>query len=64
MNEEIRKGAKELVELGNIIEDKVRRVSELESEIEKLQVYRNERGSLLLHGILDAPNNKTVEMSG
>lgn len=63
MNDEIRKGAKELVELGNIIDDKLRRVNELESEIEKLQVYRNERGNLLLHGILDAPNNKTVEMS-
>ena len=63
MNEEIRKGAKELVELGNIIEDKVRRVSELESEIEKLQVYRNERGIILLHGILDAPNNKAAEIS-
>ncbi len=63
MNEEIRKGAKELVELGNIIEDKVRRVSELESEIEKLQVYRNERGIILLHEILDAPNNKAAEIS-
>ena len=41
MNEEIRKGAKELVELGNIIDDKIKQVSELESEIERIQVYRN-----------------------
>lgn len=63
MNEEIRKGAKELVELGNIIDDKIKQVSELESEIERIQVYRNERGNQLLHMILDSPNNKTVRIS-
>ena len=35
------------------IDDKIKAVHELESEIEKLQVYRNERGEQLLRGIID-----------
>ncbi len=45
--------AKELMDIGNRIEDKIKEVQELEKEIEKLQVYRNERGEQLLIGLID-----------
>lgn len=45
--------AKELMDIGNRIEDKIKEVQELEKEIEKLQIYRNERGEQLLIGLID-----------
>ena len=54
--DEIRARAKELLDLGNRIEDKIREIQKLESEIEKLQVYRNERGEQLLIRLIDSRN--------
>ena len=54
--DEIRSRAKELIDIGNRIEDKIKQVQELEKEIEKLQVYRNERGEQLLIRLIDSRN--------
>jgi len=50
---EQRQRAKEMMELGNRIEDKIKEVQEIEKEIERLQIYRNERAEQLLHGLID-----------
>jgi hypothetical protein len=50
--------AKELMDIGNRIEDKIKEVQELEKEIEKLQIYRNERGEQLLIGLIDQKEKK------
>jgi hypothetical protein len=54
--DEIRSRAKELMDIGNRIEDKIKQVQELEKEIESLQVYRNERGEQLLIRLIDSRN--------
>lgn len=51
--EEIRNMAQELLALSNTIQDKLNDISELEDDVEKLQVYRNERGNQLLHRLMD-----------
>jgi len=53
MNDEIRKRVTELIKLGNDIEDKIEQVGKIESDIEKLQIYRNERGNQLLHMLME-----------
>ena len=59
MNDEIRERAKELMELGNRIEEKIEAVHKLEQEIEKLQIYRNERGEQLLTRLIDQRKSET-----
>ena len=54
--DEIRSRAKELMDIGNRIDDKIKQVQELEKEIENLQVYRNERGEQLLIRLIDSRN--------
>ena len=54
--DEIRSRAKELIDIGNRIDDKIKQVQELEKEIENLQVYRNERGEQLLIRLIDSRN--------
>ena len=54
--DEIRSRAKELIDIGNRIEDKIKQVQELEKEIESLQIYRNERGEQLLIRLIDSRN--------
>ena len=54
--DEIKARAKELMDIGNRIEDKIKQVQELEKEIENLQVYRNERGEQLLIRLIDSRN--------
>lgn len=61
MSDQLRARAKELLELGNNIEDKINQVAKLESDIEKLQVYRNERGEQLLRMLIDSRNYETLE---
>ena len=56
MNDNLRERAKELMSIGNTIDDKIKQVEKLESEIEKLQVYRNERGEQLLTMLIDSRN--------
>jgi len=55
---DIRERAKELLKLTNSIDDKYKQIEALEKEIEKLQVYRNERGEQLLTKILDIGGKK------
>ena len=54
--DEIRSRAKELMDIGNRIDDKIKQVQELEKEIENLQIYRNERGEQLLIRLIDSRN--------
>lgn len=49
----LRERAREIIEIGNNIEEKIEQVRKLEQEIEKLQVYRNERGDQLLHELME-----------
>lgn len=57
-SKEQKQRAKELLDLSNRIDDKIKEVQELEKEIEKLSVYRNERGEQLLHGLIDQEDKK------
>ena len=55
---EQRQRAKEMMELGNRIEDKIKEAQDIEKEIERLQIYRNERAEQLLHGLIDQEDKK------
>lgn len=55
---EQRQRAKEMMELGNRIEDKIKEAQDIEKEIERLQIYRIERAEQLLHGLIDQDEDK------
>jgi hypothetical protein len=52
-----RERARELIEIGNKIQEKVELLRKTEDEIEKLQIYRNERGDQLLHNLMEKKYN-------
>lgn len=51
--DDVKERARELMKIGNDIEEKVEQTIKLEKEIEILQVYRNERGDQLLHVLME-----------
>ena len=53
MIDEIKERARELIKLGNDIEEKIEKIRKLEQDVEKLQIYRNERGDQLLHNLME-----------
>jgi hypothetical protein len=53
-----RERARELLEIGNKIQEKVELLRKTEDEIEKLQIYRNERGDQLIHKLMDIDKEK------
>jgi len=53
---DFRERAKELMEIGNSIDDKIKEMEKLEVEIKNLQVYHNERGEQLLVKLIDSRN--------
>ena len=56
--DDTRERARELMRVGNDIEEKIEQVRKLEIEIEKLQVYRAERGDQLLHELMESKEKK------
>lgn len=59
--DDVKERARELIKLGNDIEEKVEETIRLEKEIEKLQIYRNERGDQLLHALMEQEKGKEKE---
>ena len=53
MNEEIRERAKELMEVGNTIEDKQGQQRKLDNEITELITFRDKRGSEIITRLVD-----------
>lgn len=56
--DDTRERARELIEIGNKIQDKIELIRKTEEELEKLQIYRNERGDQLLHELMEAKEKK------
>jgi len=60
-SDEVRARAKELMDLGNRIDDLIKQTQKIEADIEKLQIYRNERGEQLLVMLIDQRDKDKVE---
>jgi len=51
--DDIRERAEELIKIGNDIQEKIDTMKKIEEDLERLQIYRNERGDQLLHKLME-----------